>query len=432
MSNKWITLSYLTFFFMNVFHVYHICDQYFYYDVTTNTRIGFPETARFPSMTLCPVLVSLLKWEKMSTDLRRSLLQAANPELTNETLLSQMAGDPSLIGPEVKFHDTPFNKIPYNIYNRLVKELSIGMIFNLTASFHEVFPVFLTSILTYNSLGSEEDKMLEDRPTSGKFQFTIDSIYIYERCKCWTLNIRPELNKINFDELRSIYNEPRRFLVSWYTLARTQVRAYIHDKGYLVNTQDDKTSVHSGARVRTEFVSHESILLEYPYKTNCRDYTKIGFTSRKHCKEMCFKSKTFEKYNALLEDSHAFESDNMFFNESQYPWTNQSIVQFFTGQCRTDCEEKDCQSVAYHKQDAVSLTKENFTSQFFVPAHHVITFTKTQPAIPLVSFLTELLSTFGFWMGLSVTGSLRFVRKTFSKVTSFRHERKSRQRLTPQ
>ena len=418
---------------MNVVHVYHICDQYFFYDVTTNIKIGFPETVEFPSMTLCPTLVSLLKWEKMSTHLRRSLLQVALPELTNETLLSQMVSDPSLIGPEVRFHDRPWDKIPYNIYNRLVKEISIGMIFNLTASFEEIFPVISTSGLAYNFLGSDKQKTQEDRRTSGKFQFTIDSTFIHDRYKCWTLNIRPELNKIRFEELRAVYYSPKRFLTSWKTYFQTEIQVFIHSRSYLVNTRDDKTIIHnkSGSRVITTFVSHESVLLEYPYKTNCRNYTKIGFTSRKHCKEMCFKSKTIQRYKALLEDTHAFESDNMFFNESQYPWTNQSIVHFFTGQCRTECEENDCQSVAYYKEDALFLMTHNFTEQFFVPAYNVITFTKTQAAFPLVSFLTELMSTFGFWVGLSVTGSLTFIGKTFSKVTSFVHQNKSRQRLAP-
>ena len=432
MSVKRINLFYLTCLLLNIFHVYHICDQYFRYDVTTNIKIGFPEIVEFPSITLCPALVSLLKWEKMSSNLRRSLLQVALPQLTNETLLSRMVSDPFLIDPDINAHTTAWNKLAYNIYNGLVKEVSVDMIFNLTASFDEVFPIISTSGLIYNSLSSGKLKIQEDRRTSGKFQFTIDSTFIHDRYKCWTLNIRPELNKIKFEELRTVYYEPRRFLASWYTFVKTQIQVYLHSKGYLINTQDDKSIIWSGYSIRTAFVSHESILLEYPYKTNCRDYTKIGFKSRKHCKEMCFKSKTIQKYNAILEDTHAFQSDNMFFNQSQYPWTDQSIVNFFSGQCGADCEEKDCQSVTYHKEELVHSTAQIFTDQLFLPAHNVITFTETQPAIPLVSFLTELFSTFGFWMGLSVTGSLAFVRDTWTKITRLVHEKKSRQRLTLQ
>ena len=454
MSIKWINLFYFACFLMNVVHVYHICDQYFFYDVTTNIKIGFPETVEFPSMTLCPTLVSLLKWEKMSTHLRRSLLQVALPELTNETLLSQMVSDPSLIGPEVRFHNKPWDRIPYNIYNRLVKEVSIGMIFNLTASFEEVFPVISTTGLLYHSLGSDKQKTQEDRPTSGKFQFTIDSTFIHDRYKCWTLNIRPELNKINFDELRAVYYSPKRFLISWKTSVRTEIQVFIHSRGYLINTRDDKTIIRnkSGSCVATEFISHESVLLEYPYKTNCRDYTKIGFTSRKHCKEMCFKSKIIQRYKALVEDCHAFQSEDMFLLESEYPTNNRSIVRHFIRMCKKDCEERDCRSVTYHTNDKSFYQASNFfrkkclvltqntslcfeyrkySEQFICPAYNVITFTETQPAIPLVSFLTELFSTFGFWMGLSVTGCLIFVRDTWIKVTSFTNEMKSRQRLTP-
>ena len=162
--------------------------------MTTNINVGFPEIVEFPSMTLCVVLVSLLKWDKMSSDLRRSLLQVALPELTNETLLSQMASDPSLIDPDINTHDHAWDELSYNIYNRLVKEVPAGMIFNLTAPFQEIFPVFTTTGLTHNSFGSDKQKTKENLPTSGKFQFTIDSTFIHDRYKCWTLNIRPELN----------------------------------------------------------------------------------------------------------------------------------------------------------------------------------------------------------------------------------------------
>ena len=425
MSIKWINLFYLTCSLMNVFHIYHICDNYFHYDVTTNIRIGFPEIVEFPSMTLCTILVNLLKWEKMSSELRRSLLQIALPQPTNETLLSQMVRDPSLIDSDINIPAKPFDELSYNIYNRLIKEVSIGMIFNLTASFDEFFPVISTTGLAHHSLGSENQQMWENRPTSGKFQFSIDSTFIHDRYKCWTLNIRPELNKIKFDDLRAMYSKPKRFLTSWYSHFESQTQVYLHSKGYLINWQDDKTEINGNSLVETSFISHESVFLEHPYKTNCRDYTKIGFTSRKHCKEMCFRFKTIQRYKAILEDSHAFESDNMFFNQSQYPWTDESTVRFFVGQCKTECVEKDCRSVSYHKEDSVFTGDRS--EQWLVVSYNVITFTETQPAMPFVSFLTELLSTFGIWMGLSVTASLTFVRKTFSKVTSFRYERKARQ-----
>ena len=453
MSTKWMTLFYVTCLLMNVVHIYQICDQYFYYDVTTNIRIGFPEIVEFPSITLCAVLVSILKWEKISTDLRRSLLQAANPELTNETHLSRLINDPSLISPEVRNPEDAWDMMSYKLYNGLVKEVSIGMVFNLTASFQEVFPVFTTTGLAHNSFGSDKQKLTEDRLTSGSdFQFTIDSTFIHDRHKCWTINIRPDLNTINFNELQVLHIKPRRLLTSWLSFVRSDIRVFLHSKGYLINTLDDRTVVGSQSHILTSFESHESVLLEYPYKTNCRDYTKIGFTSRKHCKEMCFKSKIIQRYKALVEDCHAFQSEDMFLLESEYPTNNRSIVRHFIRMCKKDCEERDCRSVTYHTNDKSFYQASNFfrkkclvltqntslcfeyrkySEQFICPAYNVITFTETQPAIPLVSFLTELFSTFGFWMGLSVTGCLIFVRDTWIKVTSFTNEMKSRQRLTP-
>ena len=136
-------------------------------------------------------------------------------------------------------------------------------------------------------------------------------------------------------------------------MLEVRLKSIFTAKVIFINVLENKTKVSPGSSVTTSFESHESVLLEYPYKTNCRDYSKIGFTSQKHCKEMCFKSKTIQRYKALLEDSHGFPSDNISLMQSEYPWTNQSTVRYFKSLCKKDCEERDCRSVTYHIQDVV-------------------------------------------------------------------------------
>ena len=71
MSIKWVTLFHMICALANICHIYHISDQYFRYDVTTNVKIGMPDIVEIPSMTLCLRLVDSFKWEDMSSELEK-------------------------------------------------------------------------------------------------------------------------------------------------------------------------------------------------------------------------------------------------------------------------------------------------------------------------------------------------------------------------
>ena len=55
--------------------------------------------------------------------------------------------------------------------------------------------------------------------------------------------------------------------------------------------------------------------------------------------------------------------------------------------------------------------------------------TESQPAIPLITFVTGVLSTFGFWLGLSVSDFFHFAKNIWHKVQVAKDELHSRRRL---
>ena len=159
-------------------------------------------------------------------------------------------------------------------------------------------------------------------------------------------------------------------------------------------------------------------------------------------------------YMSTIEESHAFASDNIPLKEKGLLHTNQSITRFFFQKCKRKCLKEDCQFTTYithtnfNKMQAVqekclegtgtncSLYESNeiplnYSSHAIRVDNKIVTRTETQVAIPLVSFFTEILSTFGFWLGLSVSGFARIVRQTWAEVMVLGDKIKIKQRLKP-
>ena len=187
---------------------------------------------------------------------------------------------------------------------------------------------------------------------------------------------------------------------------------YLHGKGHLIILQHEFWSLSFGSDVTTSFESHEWILLEYPYRTNCRDYTKSGLLSIKHCNSISFKAKTVKRYKSTILETHAVASDNVPLKGFQ-GITNPTTLRFFEQQCEKECLQRDCQYMTYlintKHYEYSSLTKTKLESRCFRGSHtnyllydseplndsahitrvdeKVVTRTETQLGIPLVSFL---------------------------------------------
>ena len=172
---------------------------------------------------------------------------------------------------------------------------------------------------------------------------------------------------------------------------------------------------------------------------------------------MCFKSKSVERFKSVIEESYAFASDNIPLKEVGVEITNQSITRFLFSGCERKCLEKDCELGIYllegHEVDEPEETLQEMcfngagstrncslygsnerlldhSSCTISSANKIKTRTETQAAIPLIQCLTEIMSTFGFWLGLLVSGSVMCVKKIGAQAISVRHKVQFRQRLT--
>ena len=431
---------------MNILHIYQICDEYFRFDVTTNVAIALPEIVEFPSLTLCVDLIDSLKWEEMSIDLINRLFNFKTSRQLNETVASRLISNPKAMRAEI--HQLWQKDMPamIQLHFNLEKEKSVAEILNMTESLQELFPRFSTTQLSNHTADLMKVQFLSFRsPDASDFQFTIDMVFIHCWKKCFTISIRPGVKKVYLDDLFALdYKRPS--IMSWMTDIGSRVVVYIHAKGYLIRAGDLPITVSPPTVVRTSYVTHETNLLKPPYKTRCRDYTKIGFLSRKHCREMCFKSKTVKIFNSISLDSHGFQSDNIFL--SHLPYANTSFF-IITQQCKRECLERDCHLVTYlhetkdSNRELIGLNAKcsqyasegvsdrclgNLSEHFISPANQVVTRTESQAAIPFISYLTSVFSTCGFWLGLSVSGSALLIKQTWAKAMNLKDKTMPKQR----
>ena len=431
----------------NILHVYQICDEYLRFDVTTNVQVSVPNKMTFPSITLCVDLIDSLNWSTISVERRQKLI-----DFTDKPILSNLVHNPHTILSVMQTvpQDTYdlFRKV---VYGNLVKELSVSEIMNVSASLSDMVDSIEVTKLLYN-----ESQLMtlrkEDRVSNGQVsfntnelhsvQFTIDMTYIHLREKCIVIRPQPELqNTINYDDQISRSGNAFISLGGQYN---RPIRIYVLRHGYLNTPTDSWMNVLPNRKVASSFVTHSSTLLEYPYKTNCRDYSKSGMLSRSQCRQQCFRTLSISRFNGILQESYAFPSDLSYLKNASKD--NEYLFEDILEQCKQSCFQTDCQSLVYIQSDAgqTRMTSQmgtfgvtcslNDTSESvrnlckkekklkksylytLLTEGNPGTRTETQPAIPLVSFLTGLFSTFGFWLGLSVFGSANFIQILWSKT----------------
>ena len=447
MRPRYIILIYLVCSILNNLHIYQICDEYFRYDVTSNVRIAVPQELQFPSMTICVDIVNALEWTQMTPELRRYLLtQYIFSDPTIETMVSNASFVEESLS---KLSVSDNHIISQLVYSNLATRKMIPEILNLTKPIEQLYYGFEINGLFKEPNGSIESyEMLTTNMTD--FQFSIDNTFIHSGLKCFTLSLRPDLHSIiNLNDVWNIGTGSSRLLL-WRSNSGLRTRVFFHRKSYLVSLKDPYVFVEEGNVLVLTFEVLESILLKYPYNTNCRDYySTMKLSSQKECMEKCFKSKTIARFGFVFPKSHAFASDDL------YTRLDTQDTADITRECKLNCCQKECHSFTYifetlKEANLVQLIGRNCVnsngstcpegdndlrkeSDLIVKSpQKPFTRTEIQPAISLISFVTAVLSTFGFWMGLSVSRIAEFVAKTWTKAWNYRDKIRSRQGIATQ
>ena len=353
MPPTWTTLTYLICAIMINVHIYQICEEYLRYEITTNVRIGSPEKIEFPSMTLCVNIPAILKWDKMSPELlNRLFIQGNRPRRVfehkfNVSNAQDIVNNGSLISSA--FQDLSSADYLYAmgyLYDDLTKEMTIPELLNMTHPFEKLFHTFALNGLFVNSNGSIRFHNMFMSNMSN-FRFSIDKIYLHEGLKCFSLSLlKGRKNIVDFIDIQYLKPEDRHILY-WQTKSKQRTEFVLHNKGYLCNFENIPSIVlYSRSKRAISYKVYESFRLEYPYKNNCRDYTKVGLSSRKECVESCFKNRTVIKFGYVFFQSHAFYADHLHLGIDGDTNDTNDIFK----ECKMDCKQIECHSITYDYQ----------------------------------------------------------------------------------
>ena len=400
-------------FLLNALQVWYLCDEYFRFEVTTSIRISIPDVIEFPSFTLCLHQTDTIHWKKISVDLRKTLLE----ETYNESYVESHFDLNN-----VTFHYEIPEKIiesrqePSLIWLNMVDNLAGPQeLFNATLDFTEL----MNFADVYMNLDHELKDMRDD--------VVVRETFALGRHKCYSVHL-PKINRISFNELRASASREKGVINTalWilysdmlpppsdgivYIANRDFVDKlplssygffYISSRDHIVTPVDANLLWKPQRKTFAEYQTYEETLMPAPYRTNCRNYKESGFSSRDHCRHQCLRSELMRRFNYLTLNVKLYENDNtslLMPNSTREFWKSQVSDFFdagtfvevtFQNLYKKKCVQPDCQSIL-HIINNIGYSNSPWTEILLRHSMNPVTVTVTQAAVPLITFLTNLL-----------------------------------------
>jgi hypothetical protein len=279
--------------------------------------------------------------------------------------------------------------------------------------------------------------------TAQDLQQTFDvEQFIISNKKCFILRWKEEFRDIEYWLSRRV--------AYGYFLALPIVNEYIDPTSVVAigltwkNERASSSSVSftsSSTNPRTKdimFELYRSRVLSAPYHTNCINYMTASngkIVSRDACYELCmgqlFKRKFGTKPIPLrMEVSDANIRSQSFSHEFEMTPEQKPIYEF----CKSKCRRQECKQAVYVPivKGLVTLKEDDLYYEilFALPTSPVVVCV-SQPAIPIEGFVTDIASTFGIWLGMSMMAFLEWIQRAFSVlfkiIRSFRRRRRQQQ-----
>lgn len=182
------------------------------------------------------------------------------------------------------------------------------------------------------------------------------------------------------------------------------------------------------------YTEYESEFLPNPYPSNCRNYTKEGFGTRVNCITSCTANRTRSKlnYNSLLIPVNqnpivvdGMKSDSSYLGLrvlSDYELLNNQTLfnesRSISESCNNFCAQVDCDDVNIVPV-LLSANRYPFNLYTFHMSYEPDVTTRTIEKMGITSYLSDIASALGFWLGLSLLSLLEqttsIMRKIFKK-----------------
>ena len=394
----------------NLIHLNEILENYFKYEISADVRILRNKTFEIPGMTFCFPKPVAINWSSMNNSLREQIF--SNTGLDSNSILADCKKY------ENETSESVLNSISSYASNRIgIFLLGLSKVFSVPVDMfpvtHKFIPGIVENVLFTHfdtvtkkihyerACGhecSEQDSSFLDVTqyfmgymyTCYKLQFkigngVIDTKQLMSRGGIWlTMNIEPWATKLEYGTCM-----PDDML----TMSSMRLNINVNAKVIIIT--------------HTVF---ESNLQKAPYTTNCRNYKEMGLISSSDCYHSCIKTLGIINDNKLTENSNIYENDSL----------PQSDSENYSSYCISSCEQEDCHSIiSVPKIQSIKPSNSNWTLIQFTLPEAPLTRIVYRPAVTFITFFTNSLSTFGFWLGVSIFGSFSYSKKLLSFITPF-------------
>ena len=169
---------------------------------------------------------------------------------------------------------------------------------------------------------------------------------------------------------------------------------------------DQKTLflVHLESLFSMSYSDYENQFLPAPFETDCIDYTTKEFTSSIDCYDKCVINMSLNRLKKIYAGPVVHTNDTHEIIPTAVLLVDPKLYQVkmnISDRCRDECKNLDCNQHLYvpHLKATTQTTNQMFL--MYSMSQPKIT-TICSQKLSLLEFITDVASTFGFWIGISI------------------------------
>lgn len=393
----------------NAFQLYWISSQYFRYDISTNVQLLTPDRVDPPVVTMCFDLIRVIKWSAMSDEERMSMLKVDGNYIVPQ--LEEQEGNITIKNIEMAVFSSNLLEMT-NLMIRIQSKFNSSELFRVTLKGSDMFRL----VWLYNPVKKNLDIVSMDN--------NLLEIECFMRAnqKCYLFDVKKPswASNLSYSGIRKQSLNTKNNLASYWF--HEEVVWNLNEAIYILSARGHSSRLDINAFLKLPmkakvgytltYNEYRSSLLPPPYATMCRNYSKEGLVSKGGCYETCLRRLSLKRMGILHPALAIFPNETRKTAHVMTLYADKfankvDVSQEVDNICTEECGQRDCSTVLYAPRYLVSqrITDRPRISQY-------ITLTPIVEAdcleqISLIQFITDISSSFGFWLGMSAIGTAR-------------------------
>ena len=392
---------------------------YFAYDVVTSVTVAYKNRLEYPTRTFCFYTVDIVNWTEILSDPK---IQA---KVARQSMMNFVQTTPAAFVRKARGARSHREKLELDA---LVKEfLPARTLMNMTSDYGDIFYACSYIMRRNYTVATEPCDEIYDIKK-----------FMLKTYTCFEMSPRKHREyDLGLVQLVYAYNPG---MVSAISLKKSfyshvqQSMLYVHDLQELPSTQNPRSIAISemDRLFSVSYTEYESVFLPRPYPSNCRNYTAEGLVSRVNCINDCTAKRTRKQlgYNSLIIPVTAepvktvYKVDDSYLDllvlSDRQLLTNQTLfnaTRAISNSCNNLCYQPDCDDTNVAPV-LLSANAYPYNLYTFYLAYEPDVTTSTVEKTGITSYLSDIASALGFWMGISLLSSLETTSKIVRKIAT--------------